>query len=169
MEVLLEPYNYLLSNPGKEVRTTLILAFETWIPLSGNKREEIIEIIKMLHSASLMIDDVEDNSSLRRSKPVAHKIYGIPATINCANYVYFLALEKLSALADSEAMHVFTQELLQLHRGQGMEIYWRDSGICPTEDEYIQMVQNSIFQRLISRDWWIVTSCCKIDAVVFRE
>jgi geranylgeranyl diphosphate synthase type 3 len=145
MEVLLEPYNYLLSNPGKEIRTTLILAFEEWVPLAPSKREEIIEIIKMLHSASLMIDDVEDNSSLRRSKPVAHKIYGIPATINCANYVYFLALEKLTQIADLEAINVFTQELIQLHRGQGMEIYWRDSVKCPTEEEYIQMVQNSNF------------------------
>jgi geranylgeranyl diphosphate synthase type 3 len=143
MDVLLEPYNYIISNPGKEIRTTLILAFEAWIPLTGSKREGIVEIIKMLHSASLMIDDVEDNSSLRRSKPVAHKIYGIPATINCANYVYFLALQKLSEMADPEAIHVFTQELLQLHIGQGMEIYWRDSSICPTEQEYIQMVQNS--------------------------
>ena len=148
-DVLLEPYHYLLSNPGKEVRTTLILAFEDWIPLPKNKRVEIVEIIKMLHSASLMIDDVEDNSTLRRSKPVAHKIFGIAATINCANYVYFLALEKLAALADSRAIQVFTEELIQLHRGQGMEIYWRDSGVCPTEDEYVQMVQNSIHLKCL--------------------
>jgi geranylgeranyl diphosphate synthase type 3 len=41
------------------------------------------------------MDDVEDNSELRRGKPVAHMIYGIPQTINTANYVYFLAMQEL--------------------------------------------------------------------------
>ena len=35
------------------------------------------------------------------------------------------------------------EELLELHRGQGMDIYWRDSYTCPTEDEYKEMVQRS--------------------------
>jgi geranylgeranyl diphosphate synthase type 3 len=34
-------------------------------------------------------------------------------------------------------------ELILLHRGQGLEIFWRDSLQCPTEEEYIEMVNNS--------------------------
>lgn len=34
-------------------------------------------------------------------------------------------------------------ELLRLHRGQGMDLFWRESLTCPTEDEYIEMVNNS--------------------------
>lgn len=41
------------------------------------------------------MDDVEDDSQLRRGIPVAHKIYGIPQTINSANYIYFLAYQEL--------------------------------------------------------------------------
>lgn len=37
-----------------------------------------------------------------------------------------------------------TEELLNLHRGQGMDLYWRDSLTCPTEEEYIDMVSNSV-------------------------
>ncbi len=44
------------------------------------------------------MDDVEDNSELRRGIPVAHTIYGIPQTINTANYVYFLAMQELLTL-----------------------------------------------------------------------
>ena len=36
-----------------------------------------------------------------------------------------------------------TAQLLQLHRGQGKDIYWRDCYICPTEAEYMEMVQQS--------------------------
>jgi len=58
----------------------------------------IIEVTEMLHNASLLIDDIEDSSTLRRGFPVAHSIYGVPAVINSANYVYFLGLEKVLAL-----------------------------------------------------------------------
>ena len=45
------------------------------------------------------MDDVEDDSELRRGMPVAHMIYGIPQTINTANYVYFLAMRELTGLS----------------------------------------------------------------------
>ena len=45
------------------------------------------------------MDDVEDNSELRRGIPVAHQVYGVPQTINTANYVYFLAVQELIGLA----------------------------------------------------------------------
>lgn len=38
---------------------------------------------------------------------------------------------------------MYTEQLLELHRGQGMEIYWRDSFICPSEEEYNQMTMKS--------------------------
>ncbi|XP_039994759.1 geranylgeranyl pyrophosphate synthase isoform X2 [Xiphias gladius] len=100
----------------------------------------IIEVTEMLHNASLLIDDIEDSSKLRRGFPVAHSIYGIPSVINSANYVYFLGLEKVLTLEHPEAVKVFTRQLLELHRGQGLEIHWRDTYSCPTEQEYRNMV-----------------------------
>lgn len=38
-----------------------------------------------------------------------------------------------------QATKVYTEQLLELHRGQGMEIYWRDNFLCPSESEYKQM------------------------------
>ena len=97
----------------------------------------------MLHTSSLLIDDVQDSSILRRGVPVAHNIFGTAQTINSANYVYFLALQELQHLKNKdEAIEIFTSELLSLHRGQGMDLYWRDTLTCPTEDDYLEMVQN---------------------------
>lgn len=67
---------------------------------------------------------------------MAHSIYGVASTINAANYTLFLALEKVQQLGHPDATRVYTEQLLELHRGQGMEIYWRDNFLCPQEADY---------------------------------
>lgn len=89
------------------------------------------------------IDDVQDDSDLRRGFPVSHHIYGIPQTINTANLVYFLAIQDVLKLGIPGMVEICTEELIHLHEGQGIELYWRDSLTCPTEQEYIDMVNNS--------------------------
>lgn len=69
------------------------------------------------------MDDVEDDSQLRRGIPVAHKIYGIPQTINTANYVYFLAYQELFKLRETERLEEATEipkhELDRIVTGKG--------------------------------------------------
>ncbi|KAJ6567722.1 isoprenoid synthase domain-containing protein [Mycena vulgaris] len=147
---VLEPFTYVTSNPGKDIRTQLLAAFNVWIDVPEAKLQIVAKIISMLHNASLMVDDIEDDSQLRRGAPVTHKIYGVPQTINTANYVYFLAYQELLALSGPDAagpshtelIAIITSELISLHRGQGLELLWRDSLTCPSEDEYVDMVNN---------------------------
>lgn len=138
--VLFEPFEYVNKIPGKDIRGKLISCFQKWIPVPTETMDSIKEIITLLHNASLLIDDIEDNSKLRRGIPVAHAIYGIANTINSANYVYFHALEKTHQLNNPKCVAIFIQELLNLHRGQGHDIYWREQCTCPTEEQYKQMV-----------------------------
>ncbi|CAH0482914.1 unnamed protein product [Peronospora belbahrii] len=139
---LLEPYTYISKLPGKGVRAKMIGAFQTWLRAPSEAVESIQSIVDQLHNASLLIDDIEDDSEMRRGQPVAHHIFGVPATINCANYVYFLSLQKCQALGNHKALQVYTKEMLRLHQGQGLDIFWRDHMQCPTVDEYLEMVQN---------------------------
>ncbi|XP_046654709.1 geranylgeranyl pyrophosphate synthase-like isoform X1 [Daphnia pulicaria] len=139
-EILLQPFTYLLQVQGKQIRVKLSLAFDYWLHINPEKLNIINDVVQMLHNASLLVDDIEDNSILRRGIPVAHSIYGVASTINSANYVYFLGLEKVLGLNHPQATEVFCEQLLELHRGQGMEIYWRDSYVCPTEEEYRLMI-----------------------------
>lgn len=142
-ETVLEPFRYISTVPGKDVRGKLIDCFQIWFQVeSVEVLNTIKEIIGDLHNASLLVDDIEDNSSLRRGIPVAHKLFGVPATINCSSYAIFLALEKVHALKNTRAIEVFVGELLNLHRGQGQDIFWRDSMTSPTEEQYLKMVQD---------------------------
>lgn len=134
------PFTYIQKIPGKKIRSKLSVALNHWMDIPADKLQIIGEIVQMLHNASLLIDDIEDNSSLRRGLPVAHSIYGVAMTINAANYAFFLALDKVQQLNHPDATKVYTEQMLELHRGQGMEIYWRENLICPTESDYKLMV-----------------------------
>ncbi|CAG7829067.1 unnamed protein product [Allacma fusca] len=135
-KILLQPFDYIRSLPGKNVRSKLAIAFNHWLKVTPETLNKVCDVVELLHNSSLLIDDIEDGSELRRGQPVAHAIYGIPQTINAANYVYFIALERVLSLNHARAVDVFSAQLLELHRGQGMEIYWRDTFQCPTEEQY---------------------------------
>ncbi|KAL9020011.1 MAG: hypothetical protein Q9185_002750 [Variospora sp. 1 TL-2023] len=141
-QIILGPFDYMMSNPGKDVRKHLISAFNAWLQVPPASLEIITKVIGMLHTASLLIDDVEDNSLLRRGIPVAHSIFGTAQTINSANYVYFQALSELLKLNNPEVVRIYADELCNLHRGQGMDLYWRDTLTCPSEADYLEMVGN---------------------------
>ncbi|KAH8911988.1 geranylgeranyl pyrophosphate synthetase [Coniochaeta sp. PMI_546] len=136
------PFDYLYNHPGKDFRSQLIKAFDAWLEVPQESLDIITKVVGLLHTASLLVDDVEDNSRLRRGIPVAHSIFGVPQAINSSNYVYFCALHEVQKLRNPKAISVFTEELVNLHRGQGMDLYWRDTLTCPTEDDYLEMVGN---------------------------
>jgi geranylgeranyl diphosphate synthase type 3 len=140
--ILRGPFNYLESHPGKDIRSQLIAAFNAWLDVPEESLNVIRRVVAMLHTASLLIDDVEDNSQLRRGIPVAHNVFGTAQTINSANYVYFCALNELAILNNPAVIQIYTEELVNLHRGQGMDLFWRDTLTCPSEDDYLEMVGN---------------------------
>ncbi|PGH01160.1 hypothetical protein AJ80_09055 [Polytolypa hystricis UAMH7299] len=141
-KILLGPYDYMVQQPGKDIRRQLIAAFNQWLEVPPESLDVITKVVLMLHTASLLVDDVEDSSILRRGVPVAHNIFGTAQTINSANYVYFLALGEIQKLKSPAAIDVYVKELLNLHRGQGMDLFWRDTLTCPTEEDYLEMVGN---------------------------
>ncbi|THG98436.1 hypothetical protein EW026_g3756 [Hermanssonia centrifuga] len=95
---LLEPFSHINSIPGKDIRGQMLAAFNAWLKVPDDKLRTITKVVSKLHTASLIIDDIEDDAQLRRGVPAAHKIYGIPQAINSANYVYFQAYQDLFAL-----------------------------------------------------------------------
>ena len=100
------------------------------------------------------IDDIEDSSQLRRGFPAAHCIFGAAQSINAANYAYVCAQQELLKLDDPfAAFRIYNEELLNLHRGQGIELFWRDTMTVPTENEYLLMISNKTggLFRMIAR------------------
>ncbi|KAL4956126.1 isoprenoid synthase domain-containing protein [Aspergillus filifer] len=137
------PYEYVNSLPSKGMRNRLIDALNVWLKVPSKSLETIKNIVQMLHNASLMLDDIEDHSRLRRGEPVTSTFYGASQTINSANFTYVKAVQATMELQTAmKCMDIFIDELTNLHCGQSLDLYWRHHARCPTVDEYIMMVDN---------------------------
>ncbi|KAL8976714.1 MAG: hypothetical protein Q9205_007339, partial [Flavoplaca limonia] len=139
--IITRPFEYLMAKPGKSFRRQLLSALNVWTDVDELSLGIINRVVEMLHNAKDRIDDIQDNSRLRRGGPAAHLVFGTAQTINAANYVYYLAQRELTGLHNwSAAIAIFNEELLNLHRGQGLDLFWRDTLTVPSEEEYMQMI-----------------------------
>ncbi|KAI1771877.1 isoprenoid synthase domain-containing protein [Hypoxylon cercidicola] len=138
-EVILQPYQYLETMPSKGVRNALIDGLEVWYHVPEKSLAVIRDVVKLLHSSSLMLDDIEDNSLLRRGFPATHVVFGVNQTINSANLLIFKALKAAESLSPL-AVRIFIERLIDGHIGQGLDLYWTHNTEIPTEEDYFTMV-----------------------------
>jgi octaprenyl-diphosphate synthase len=144
LESLILPCRDLLSRGGKRWRPLLmILVCEA---LGGEDAAlPLTPLAEFCHNASLIHDDIEDNSGRRRGKPAVHLIYGTDAAINSGAFFYFLPLACVDAWeAPAERKEqirtVWGEYLRRLHLGQAMDIHWhRNFNSLPDIGEYYTM------------------------------
>ncbi|XP_076170780.1 terpene synthase-like [Ptiloglossa arizonensis] len=138
-QIILQPFNYLRQVRGRQGEEKLSEILNLWFKIPEDKLRAIKDIIHITHISSILFDDIQDNAFIRWGIPTAHHIYGVAATLNAVNHTSVIIIEKIIALNHSGSLQVYLEKLLELHRGQGMEIYWRDNNICPSESEFKQM------------------------------
>nr|XP_032513023.1 geranylgeranyl pyrophosphate synthase-like [Danaus plexippus plexippus] len=147
---LLAPYMHLLQVKSKQFRNKIVLAFNYWFKVPDDLVQNALNAMTMTYNASLLIDDIQDNSIKRRGIEAAHCIYGIPLTINTAVHVLVLALkQELDLVPAALGGKIFVDHVLDVIYGQGVEIYWRDNFMCPSEKEYKEMVQQKTGAMLL--------------------
>ncbi|KAL4790963.1 isoprenoid synthase domain-containing protein [Aspergillus venezuelensis] len=139
---VLAPYEYLATLPSKNIRDMFIDALNIWLQVPRPTLSRIKKIITLLHHASLMVDDIEDNSVLRRGKPSTHVLYGEAQTINSANHAFVNAFAEVQHLCHPSAPAVFVREVQNMHCGQALDLSWKYETYCPTVDEYMMMIDN---------------------------
>jgi octaprenyl-diphosphate synthase len=105
----------------------------------------LLPLVEFSHTASLIHDDIEDNSPLRRGKPACHILYGNDAAINAGSYLYFLSSACIDTWREgpSKKARVFslwTEYMRRLHTGQAYDIHWHNRfELIPSVDDYVQM------------------------------
>jgi len=142
-----EPIWDFLDRGGKRWRPALMLLCCEAVGGDRNKAMPFAVLPELAHTGSIIIDDVEDNSDVRRGKPSMHKLFGADIAINNGNLLYYLPMillfnntEKISPEQKIKIYDIYNEEMLRLSFGQGTDIYWhqgKKNNI--TENQYLQM------------------------------
>jgi len=164
---LVDPVWDLLDRGGKRWRPvvflTLVEAFgedpEAYLPYAA--------IPEILHTGTIVVDDIEDEASMRRGEPALHHVYGEDVALNAGNAMYFLPLKivtqdpgDLPAEQRLAAYEMLMTELNRTHLGQGMDIHWHNRRAVDTSvEEYLEMCacKTGCLGRIVARLAAIVT------------
>lgn len=150
-ESLFDPLSDFLSKPGKKFRARLV---ETGYRLAIPERKRdltrtqkrrclmIAGIVETLHAGALIIDDIQDGSTIRRDAPAFHLRHGVGKSINAANWLYFWPLTQLQEMRLSRERELLMYRdclnVLNLaHIGQAIDISTPIDGIPQSEVEDI--------------------------------
>ncbi|QQO09739.1 polyprenyl synthetase family protein [Breznakiella homolactica] len=144
VKTLTIPGRDLLDRGGKRWRP-LLMTLVCEALGGGDSAIPLTPLVEFPHNASLIHDDIEDNSDERRGKPAVHLLYGMDTAINAGSFLYFLPLscvDRWEASPERKNMvyAVWAEYLRRLHLGQGMDIAWhRDFSSLPKIEEYMEM------------------------------
>ena len=133
-QALLDPVASLTANPGKRIRAQLVaMTYRLFyddraVSLTAAKQcRDCAEVVELMHAGSLIVDDIEDGSEMRRGRPALHVQYGVPLALNAGNWLYFwpfellkdagLAAENMACLYER-----YNRTLLRAHFGQGLDL-----------------------------------------------
>ena len=121
------PVKEFMQTRGKRLRGALVTLSYSIAGGCGEVPSEIGQAIEWLHAGSLIIDDVQDESTSRRGRPTLHRQLGVPLAINAGNYMYFRALEFITASTlSSDLQQPLTAELVRAgrmcHEGQAVDL-----------------------------------------------
>lgn len=131
---LMDPIYDLTARSGKRFRGHLVrLAYrlgsgaDRWSPLTNKRCDILANVTELIHAGSLVVDDIEDGSVLRRGAPALHIRYGVPIALNAGNWLYFWPFELIRKAGLSKEREVMAQEccqrmLLRAHFGQALDV-----------------------------------------------
>jgi geranylgeranyl diphosphate synthase type 3 len=139
---IFEPLVYACSQKGKAHRLKYMMAVNEWLQTPEPIFHHLVEVLQVCHTASLMIDDIMDRTDLRRGEPTAHRRFGTARTLGAAYTGVLQALLSVYTHAGPGCLALAVEESARLHQGQTEELYFRDTATCPTEEQYLRMVEN---------------------------
>ena len=146
-KAVVEPVWDFLDRGGKRWRPSLMLL--CCEAVGGNRKKALPFVVfpELLHTGSIIVDDVEDNSSVRRGRPAMHKLFGVDIAVNNGNLLYFLPAFllysnkfRLPSGLKAKIYDVCLEEMVRLSFGQATDIYWHQGKrTAVSEKQYLQM------------------------------
>jgi octaprenyl-diphosphate synthase len=114
--------HYIISAGGKRIRPRLVLLFSAALGHTGPARHDLAAIVEFIHTATLLHDDVVDESSLRRGRKTANALFGNAASVLVGDFLYSRAFQMMVSVDRMRVLDVLADATNVIAEGEVLQL-----------------------------------------------
>lgn len=132
--------HYIISAGGKRVRPMLVLLFSRALGFTGPERFELAATVEFIHTATLLHDDVVDESALRRGRKTANALFGNAASVLVGDFVYSRAFQMMVSVNRMRVLDVLADATNVIAEGEVLQLMNMHDPDIAVED-YLRVIR----------------------------
>jgi octaprenyl-diphosphate synthase len=132
---------YIIGAGGKRIRPMLVLLVDNAFGYRGTRHHALAAVIEFIHTATLLHDDVVDESSLRRGRETANALFGNAASVLVGDFVYSRAFQMMVAVDDMRVMRILADATNVIAEGEVLQLLNMHNPEV-TEARYLEVIRS---------------------------
>ncbi|MBL4613148.1 MAG: polyprenyl synthetase family protein [Emcibacter sp.] len=148
---------HLIASGGKRLRPMLTLATARMCGYDGMRHAELAACVEFIHSATLLHDDVVDESDLRRGLETANALWGNKASVLVGDFLFSRSFELMTADGSLEVLKILSNASSVIAEGEVLQLTTANN-MDTTEDSYMQVI--------VAKTAALFAAACEIGAVI---
>ncbi len=136
-----EVSKYIIAAGGKRLRPALLLLTCGALEYVGSQRFNLAAVVEFIHTATLLHDDVVDESALRRGNPTANEAFGNPASVLVGDFLYSRAFQMMVDARSMRIMEVLADATNVIAEGEVMQLMNMHNAEL-NEQAYLQVIRS---------------------------
>src|ERR1035437_1217542 len=132
---------YIISAGGKRIRPLLVLLIANAYGYQGTHHHDLAAVVEFIHTATLLHDDVVDESALRRGRQTANALFGNAASVLVGDFVYSRAFQMMVSINDMRVMRILADATNVIAEGEVLQLLnMHDPDV--SEERYLQVIRS---------------------------
>ena len=132
--------HYIIGAGGKRIRPRLVLLFASALGFEGPQKYELAAVVEFIHTATLLHDDVVDESSLRRGRETANAMFGNAASVLVGDFLYSRAFQMMVSVDRMRVLDVLADATNVIAEGEVLQLMnMHDPDISVTD--YLRVIR----------------------------
>lgn len=132
---------YIIAAGGKRLRPALVLLMSGALGYQGPQRLNLAAVVEFIHTATLLHDDVVDESTLRRGRSTANEVFGNPASVLVGDFLYSRAFQMMVEAGEMRVMETLAEATNVIAEGEVLQLMnMHDAGL--TEEGYLRVIRS---------------------------
>jgi octaprenyl-diphosphate synthase len=130
---------YIVNSGGKRLRPALLLLVAKALSYAGQQHITLAAVIEFIHTATLLHDDVVDESSLRRGRHTVNTVWGNAASVLVGDYLYSRSFEMMVSVKNVRVMEILAATTTAIAEGEVLQLLNRNNP-ATTEQKYLEVI-----------------------------